>query len=110
MFMSSIRNMQVICCVLLCLTQIIQDKILPPVMYTHNVQVMLSAHHRCIFLCNLQGQLNETLLKADESRRHVHFIKHNKSSDEGCDHVRDYFRCFTRLNRNKLGFLQCTSL
>lgn len=50
------------------------------------------------------------LLKADKSRRHVHLIRHNKSSASGCDHVRDYFRCFARLARNKLGPLSDTQV
>lgn len=94
---------QVICWFLHRVTRFIPAKILYPVMNIHNVQVMLSAHRLCIFSSNLQRQLNETLPKADKSRRHVRLIKHNKSRGEGCDHVRDYFRCFTRLARNKLG-------
>lgn len=83
-------------------TRIIAAKILHPVMNIHSVQMMLSAHRPCIFSSNLQRQLNQTLLKADKSRRHVQLIRHNKSISEGCDHVRDYFRCFARLNKNKL--------
>lgn len=37
-----------------------------PLMNIHNVEVMLSAHHLCIFPSNLQRQLNKTLLKADK--------------------------------------------
>lgn len=62
-----------------------------------------SAHHLCIFSSNPHRQLNETLLKADKGSCHVHLIKHNKSSGKVYDHVRDYFRSFTHINRNKLG-------
>lgn len=71
-------------------------------MNIHGVQVMLSAHHLCIFSSNLQRQLNETLLKADKSRRHAPLVRYDKSSSEGCERVGDYFRGFTHLTQNKL--------
>ncbi len=83
--------------------KVFPPKFLHTVMNIHNAQVMLSANHLCMFSSNLQRQLNETRLIADKSRRHVRLTRHNKSSGEGCDHVRDYFRCFTRLAANKLG-------
>lgn len=42
-------------------------EITQPFMNIHNVEVMLSAHHLCIFSSNLQRQLNETLLKAGKN-------------------------------------------
>lgn len=87
--------------------ELLLPKILHPVMNIHNVQVMLSAHHLCIFLSDLQRQLNKTLLKADKSWRHMPLIRLNKSSSKGCDHVRDYFRVFTP----KIGLsLRCVTL
>lgn len=89
--------------------QIIPAKILQPVINIHSVQMVLSAHHLCMILSNLLRQLIETPLKAKKHSSHFNLIRHYKSGGQGRDHVGDYFWCFTRLNRNKLSPLRCTS-